>query len=43
MQLNDEEAAMLLELSGKTGRTCSDIFRDLMNKEYRKTVRRQRD
>lgn len=37
IRLNDEEADMLSELSAKTGRTHSDIFVDLMSKEYKRT------
>lgn len=38
VRLNNEEADMLSELSSKTGRTRSDIFVDLMHKEYKRTV-----
>ena len=38
VRLNNEEADMLSELSSKTGRTRSDIFVDLMRKEYKRTV-----
>lgn len=43
IRLNDEEADMLSELSAKTGRTRSDIFVDLMSKEYKRTVHCRRE
>ncbi len=43
VRLNNEEADMLSELSAKTGRTRSDIFVDLMRKEYKRTVRGRRE